>query len=281
MPFWAALTVLLAACSAPSDEVDLAIPSVAPSPAPVETTPTPTLSPAETDPPAWTGLAVDFTGDWERTNIYIAFPGHLEIKNQTQSGFDFSGWALWYSHGGDIHGTAYFVDENTAFWRYTEEEWCLDEPSPTGTVRFSLSDSGILTLEQSGFLPFGMNAGIAGEYTLNEPEYFTNGVMEALGPERIALLKEAVGEDYESMVGFPLSIGLFELSEVNEGDCSGLFLEGWVPTMGYQQKIFIGDNGAIWVQFAPHINSGKCYTNRPGEDLPDFLLYPEQEEGSE
>ena len=269
--FLTGLILLWSVCSPQPVESETASPS--PSPTPVETIPSPTPIPIpeETDPPAWTGQAVNFTGEWHRTNIYIAEPGDVYISNQTEQGFDFNGSALWYSHCGEIQGTAYFVDENTAFWRYKEDDWHLDEPSPTGTVRFSLSDSGILSLEQSGYLPFGMNAGIGGEYTLDEPEYFTNGVLETLGPERIALLQDIAGEDYQEFLGTPLEYGSFIIEEYQENGCSGLFLEGWMPTMGYQQKIYIGDDGAVWANF----QSGQCFTNRPQAKLPGFLLFSE------
>ena len=271
----AGMAALLAACSSPSADRETpmpsSVPSVIPSPAEAASSPTPfptpIPTPEETDPPAWTGQAADFTGEWQRTNIFISFPATMEISNQTENGFDFSGWALWFSHGGEIEGTAYFTSENTAFWRYFDdwEPWTW-----TGTVTFTLLENGTLFLEQSGYLPFGTNAGVYGEYTLGEPEYITNGVLEALGPERIALLKEVVGDDYWD-VGTPLEYGVFDLSDIHENGYSGLFLNGWFPTFGYDQRIYVGDDGAVWVNFA----DGRCYTNRPEEEMPGFLLYEE------
>lgn len=264
---WTVFAVLLTACGyagpspAPAEPSPTAAPTPTPSPSP---TPVPPPSIEETDPPAWTGQAADFTGEWHRTNIYIAFPGEVKIVNQTEQGFDFSGWGSYYSHSGEIEGTAYFVDENTAFWRYVEDHW-------TGTVTFNLLENGSLSLEQSGQLPFGMNAGIAGEYTLDEPVYYTNGILEALGPERIALLQEIAGEDYQAFFGTPLEYGDFTIEEYREGGYSGLFLTGWLPTFGYHQKIYISDDGAVWANFW----TGQCFTNRSREEMPDFLLFPE------
>lgn len=259
---------LLAACSSQPKENETS----APSPVPTLTEPTPSPTPTETDPPAWTGQAVDFTGIWQRTDTYIACPSTIEITDQTETGFTFSLEAYYYSHIGTVGGTAYFTGENTAFWRNDD----TFDHIATGCLLFRMED-GNLEMDEQGQLPFGMNVSAYGTYTTGEPVYYTNGVPETLGPERIALLKETVGEDYEDLVGLPLSQGSFELSEITEGGYSGLFLEGWMPTMGYQQKIYIGDDGAVWVQFSPLVYSGRCYTNRPDEEIPDFLLFEKPE----
>ena len=257
--FLTGLILLLTACSPQPVELETASPPPSP---------TPTPNPEETDPPAWTGQAADFTGEWHRTEGYIACPSTIEIANQTETGFDFSVEAYHYSHTGMAGGAAYFTSENTAFWRNDDP---FDDIA-TGCLLFTM-ENGSLQMDELGWLPFGMNVSTYGAYTLGEPSYYTNGVIESLGPDRISLLQDVVGEDYETCVGFPLSIGSFEFSEVESPNGSGLFLEGFVPTMGYQQKIYFRDDGAVWVQFAPLVYSGKCYTNRPGEDIPDFLLF--------
>lgn len=268
---------LLAACFLLPNEVETAAPSVVPSPAPtpVEATPSPTPipAPAETDPPAWTGQAADFTGIWKRTDTYIAYPSTIEITDQTKAGFAFSVETYYQSHVGMTGGTAYFTGENTAFWRYGP----YADDTADGCLFFTMED-GSLKVDEEGQLPFGMNVSACGAYTTGEPVYYTNGVLEALGPERIALLREAAGADYETFVGPPLEYGCFEFSDIQENGYSGLFLEGFWPTFGYNQKIYIGDDGAVWINFSPYTNSNKRYTNRPGEEMPGFLLYPENEE---
>lgn len=264
------LSLLSASCSAPPKESETVFPSSTPTLE--EARPSPTPTPEETDPPAWSGQAVDFTGTWQRTDTYIACPSAIEITEQTETGFSFSVEAYYYSHTGMAGGTAYFTSENTAFWRNDDP---FDDIA-TGCLLFRMED-GNLEMDEQGQLPFGMNVSACGTYTTGEPVYYTNGVLETLGPERIALLKETVGEDYEDLVGFPLSQGSFEFSEITENGYSGLFLEGWLPTMGYEQKIYIGDDGAVWVQFGPLVYSGKCYTNRPDEEIPDFMLFEKPE----
>lgn len=253
--------ILLSACSTLPNETETATPSVVPSPTPIPT-------PAETDPPAWTGQAADFTGEWHRTDEYIAFPSTIEITDQTETGFTFSVEAYYYSHVGTVGGTAYFTDENTAFWRNSDP---FDNIA-TGCLLFRMEDEN-LEMDEQGQLPFGMNVSAYGTYTTGEPVYYTNGVLEALGPERIALLRETAGENYQEFLGTPLEYGSFTIEEYQENGYSGLFLEGWMPTMGYRQKIYIGDDGAVWANFL----TGQCFTNRPGEDIPSILLYPENE----
>ncbi len=264
--FLTGLILLLAACSPQPVELETASPP--PTPPPEETTPSPTPIPisTETNPPAWTGQAVDFTGEWHRTEVYIARPSTIEITDQTETGFTFSLEAYYYSHVGTAGGSAYFTSKSTAFWRNDDS---FDDIA-TGCLFFTMED-GSLKIEEEGQLPFGMNVSACGTYTTGEPVYFTNGILEALGPERLTLLKETVGEDYEELVGLPLSQGSFELSEISEGGYSGLFLDGWLPTMGYQQKIYIGDDGAVWANF----QSGQYFTNRPQAKLPGFLLFSE------
>lgn len=257
--------ILLPACSTLPNEMETAIPSVVPSPTPVPT-------PAETDPPAWTGQAADFTGEWHRTEEYIAFPSTIEITDQTETGFTFSLESYYYSHVGTAGGTAYFTGENTAFWRYGP----YADDTADGCLFFAM-ENGDLQINEEGQLPFGMNVSACGTYTTGEPVYYTNGVLEALGPERIALLRETAGENYQEFLGTPLEYGSFTIEEYQEDGYSGLFLEGWMPTMGYQQKIYIGDDGAVWATFL----TGQCFTNRPGEDMPGILLYPENEGESE
>lgn len=261
---------LLATCFLLPNEVETAAPSVVPSPAPspVEATPSPTPipTPAETDPPAWTGQAVNFTGEWHRTEKYIAFPSTIEITDQTETGFTFSLEAYYYSHIGTVSGTAYFTDENAAFWRCVPR---IDDTAD-GCLFFTMED-GSLKIDEEGQLPFGMNVSACGVYTTGKPVYYTNGVLEALGPDRIALLQEAAGENYQEFLGTPLEYGDFTVEEYREDSYSGLLLEGWMPTMGYQQKIYVGDDGAVWANFW----TGQCFTNRPDEEIPGFLLYPE------
>lgn len=260
---------LLTACSPLPDEVETAVPSPAPSPVEATPSPTPIPTPAETDPPAWTGQAADFTGIWKRTDTYIAYPSTIEITDQTEAGFAFSVEAYYQSHVGMTGGTAYFTGENTAFWRYGP----YVDDTADGCLFFTM-ENGDLKIDEEGQLPFGMNVSACGTYTTGEPVYYTNGVLETLGPERIALLREAAGEDYDIYVGPPLGYGYFEFSDIQENGYSGLFLEGFWPTFGYDQKIYIGDDGAVWI----NLYSGQRYTNRPGEEMPGFLLYPENEE---
>lgn len=270
--------VLLSACVSPEESATPSgVPSPAdtpapaqsevplsPSPGPTEPSPTPIPSPENTDPPAWTGQAADFTGEWQRTEEYIAHPSTIKIADQTEEGFVFSLEAYYYSHVGTADGTAYFTGESTAFWRNS------DDTIATGCLFFAIED-GVLQVDEEGQLPFGLNVSARGSYTAGEPVYFTNGVLEALGSERISLLQEVAGEYYEKFLGVPLKYGDFTIKAFPEINSSGLFLEGWMPTMGYQQKIYIGDDGAVWANF----QTGQCFTNRPQEEIPEFLLFSE------
>lgn len=212
-------------------------------------------------------MEVDYTGTWRRTEEYIAMPATIVITNQTAVGFDFSVDAYYYSHTGAASGTARFVGDNVAYWRSEDE-------TADGEAWFSMKN-GQLLVEQAGQFPFGMNVGMGGTYTQDEPEYTTNGVLEALGPERVLLLKEAAGEDYQGYVGTPLTYGSFEIEEYQKDGFDGLLIEGWMPTMGYWQNIYIGNDGAVWINF----QTGQTFTNRPEEDMPTFLEFTDGENG--
>ena len=61
--------------------------------------------------------AMDFTGEWNRTNVPTYHYGKITISNQDETGFDVDGAFLWYANGGDImNERAYFVTENLAIY---------------------------------------------------------------------------------------------------------------------------------------------------------------------
>ena len=69
--------------------------------------------------------ALDFTGEWNRTNVPTYYSGKVTITNQDEYGFDVNGFFFWFAHTGDImNERAYFVTEDLALYEIPQEYLC-------------------------------------------------------------------------------------------------------------------------------------------------------------
>ena len=194
--------------------------------------------------------ALDFSGEWNRTNVVTGIAGSVWISNQDEEGFDFSGEFYYYSHSGEIEGRAYFVEEDLAIYQYEDEY--ADEEAEEEFIAFVRTDEGmeIRTTGSSWELGFGMNVFADGGYTLGEPEYTNANILaETFSEEELAKIEQMLGtEGYEEYFVFTVEYGAITTSDcIVEDGQEAVYYEAFLPTMGgYEFTMLICEDGSIY-----------------------------------
>ena len=194
--------------------------------------------------------ALDFSGEWNRTNVVTGIEGSVWISNQDEEGFDFSGEFYYYSHSGEIEGRAYFVEDDLAIFQY--EDAYADEDAEEEFIAFVRTEEGmeIKTTGSSGELGFGMNVFSDGTYTLGEPEYTNADILsETFTEEELSQIEQMLGtEGYEEYFVFTVENGAITASDcIVEGEQNGVYYEAFLPTMGgYEFSMLICEDGSIY-----------------------------------
>lgn len=194
--------------------------------------------------------ALDFSGEWNRTNVVTGIAGSVWISNQDEEGFDFSGEFYYYSHSGEIEGRAYFVEDDLAIYQYEDEY--ADEEAEEEFIAFVRTDEGmeIRTTGSSWELGFGMNVFADGGYILGEPEYTNANILaETFSEEELAKIEQMLGtEGYEEYFVFTVEYGAITTSDcIVEDGQEAVYYEAFLPTMGgYEFTMLICEDGSIY-----------------------------------
>lgn len=194
--------------------------------------------------------ALDFSGEWQRTNVASGYSGTVVISNQNAEGFDFSGGFFYNAHSGEIEGRAYFVTEDIAIFQYEDE--FQSEDVEAEFIAFVKTEDGmqIKTTGTSYELGFGMNVYADGEYTLDEPIYTNADILaETFTEEELSQMKQLLGEEwYEEYFVLPVEEGIITASDCVLADGSAaVFYDVFWPTMGgYEFTMIICEDGSIY-----------------------------------
>lgn len=173
----------------------------------------------------------DIEGTWNRTQVHSAFSATVDVTNVSEIGFDYYVEAYYYMNMGMLEGQAYFVNENTAISQVslgwaddtTEQEWivfCFERDQmyayPTG---------------YGADLGFGMNVGMEGCYTLDDPAYINSMILEDtfLEEELTAVSKAMSDEEYENFI-FLTENGAVTAERDSDGYLT--YVETILPGMG-------------------------------------------------
>lgn len=194
--------------------------------------------------------ALDFSGEWHRTNEVSGFFGTVMISEQDAEGFNFSGGFCYYSHSGEIEGRAYFVAEDIAIYQYENEY--QDAEAEDEYIAFVKMNDGlqIRATGNSGELGFGMNVFADGEYTLGEPAYTNANILaETFTEEELSQIEQMLGQEwYEEYFVFAVEEGIITASDciLADGE-NAVFYDAFVPTMGgYEFTMLFCEDGSIY-----------------------------------
>lgn len=182
--------------------------------------------------------AIDFTGQWKRTNVIRANAASMEIQEQTESGFQFDIDAIWAAHTGSLYDTAYLIAPNQAFYFLEPEysDYC-------GVFLFTLIDDE-LCVEYDGLsyaLPFGANVTAHGTYTKGEPSYTNaNIVNEIMATEEIReRMRLLVGDTAYEQIIFVMEYGIQYIDDKYT-------YSGFINGIGVGVDFLIQDDGMIY-----------------------------------
>ena len=223
----------------------------------------------------------EFAGQWKRTVVHSSLSADIVIEKSDGEGFDFSGEFYYYSHSGEVAGKAFFVSENQAIYKQSEENDIDKEPAFIG---FSVNDT-CLTVITSGFIEgMGMNVSVNGDYIHDEP-YYTNGnvVAENFSEDDLLQLRELLQEEtYNELFLNNTEIGnvTSEAVKLSDGTISR-HIECFVPTMGDGYDLLITEDGRYYFF---HENSDLFATNDSNYSdwrIPDYTVSSDEEEYSE
>lgn len=214
--------------------------------------------------------AMDFTGEWNRTNVPTYHYGHMDISNQDENGFQIDGDWMWFSHSGVIEeGTAYLVTENIAVYRiyneYVTEDGYQGFANEYEYIVFERTEDGLFlyATASGGAIGAGANCFVEGEYINGEPEYTNANILkETYTEEQLTAIKELVGEElYEDIFVLTTEYGQIEYSSCQlEDDSLGTFYSAYIPGIADYNfyNLIICDNGDIYCEIGP---DGDFYTN--------------------
>lgn len=156
--------------------------------------------------------ALDFTGEWSRTNVPTYYDGKVTITNQDENGFDVNGTFFWFAHTGDImNERAYFVTEDLALYEIPRE-YLGDEDdeiynkywSPYEYIAFRRAGDEMLIYATGagGELEyFSINATPKGEFVKGEPVYTNADILtETYTTAQLEQIRTLVGDEaYEDV----------------------------------------------------------------------------------
>lgn len=190
----------------------------------------------------------NFVGTWNRTGVHSGRKAIVEITNQDETGFDFSGEFCHFSHIGSLEGRAYFSEDGIACYEYVSDI----EGQENQYVYFTMTEDGvyIYATGDSGALGFGMNVTVNGEYTTEVPVYTNATVLEDnFTEEELESIKAVVTEEYyEDYFLFVVESGTMEIApcELSDGT-KAVYYYGFIPTMGdYNFTMLKCENGDIY-----------------------------------
>ena len=198
--------------------------------------------------------AVDFTGEWMRTNVIRAYEAKLIISNQDAEGFDVEGYVFWFSHSGVLEdGHAYFVTENVAVYEF------YNDISETYAYLLFYIDGDVMQIYATGAdadFGLGVNCFWQGEYVKGEPSYTNETVVQDnFSEETLAQIHELIGDErYESMFITTLECGtLLRENCVLENGTKATYYHSWIYGIACYNifTLLIDENGEIYIRIGP------------------------------
>ena len=192
----------------------------------------------------------DVTGEWHRTDCHSGLWATVTIDRQTEEDFRVTAGCFYFSHSGELEGTARFTGPDTALL----EGYGVDGPYGYEVAPVGFRWEGeILTIESDtsgGDLGFGMNVTIDGTYTRDEPVYLNAGMLDrCLTAEQQAALRELLAENYGDYLVFPFQEGAVQGPSpcaLPDGTAAEEY-EVLFPTMGfYGLTLVAAEDGRIY-----------------------------------
>jgi len=204
------------------------------------------------------GIAEDFNGWWQRTNVHQADTGYVNIEKVKDNFIYFE--AELYSGGnmGMITGLASFISENKAVYIHDKKDDSLE------TIEFTIRDEGLEIVCTPGISnEFGMGVFMEGLYTLDEPTYTNANIMMDTfkTAERIKILEELLGEEGFAFLDLVMNSAYKSLDD-------DLSFSGFVRGVGYGVNILMTEDNYIYCLTYGQEDKEVYYTNDPkGKDL--------------
>ena len=223
--------------------------------------------------------AVDFTGEWNRTNVPTYYYGYMDISNQDKSGFQVVGDFMWFSHSGIIEGKAYLVTRDIAVYRFYNEYAAEDDYQGYGNeyeyIVFEKTANGLFVYAtgSGGTIGAGANCFVEGEYVSGDPVYTNANILkETYTDAQLAAIEKLVGEElYEDIFVITTENGRLEYSSCQlEDDSLGMVYSSYIPGIADYNyyNLIICDNGDIYCEIGP---DGDFYTNVDNvTEMPDY-----------
>ncbi|MBQ8247196.1 MAG: hypothetical protein IJZ42_08685 [Lachnospiraceae bacterium] len=213
--------------------------------------------------------AVDFTGEWNRTNVPTYYYGHMDISNQDETGFQVVGDCMWFSHSGVIEGKAYFVTKDIAVYRFYNEYASEDDYQGYGNeyeyIVFEKTANGLFVYAtgSGGAIGAGANCFVEGEYVSGDPVYTNANILkETYTDAQLAAIEKLVGDElYEDIFVITTENGQIECKSCQlEDESLGTFYSAYIPGIADYNyySLIICDNGDIYCEIGP---DGEFYTN--------------------
>ena len=222
--------------------------------------------------------AEDFEGSWNRTNISSAFEAVVDITNQDENGFWFTGEFCYYSHTGTVEGQAYWITEDMAIYEYIAD---IDTGREYILFKKQEEQLNIVASASSGKMGFGANVTADGEYTQEIPVYTNANVLEENFDSRQREdIRQMLGEDfYQEYFVWVVENGVLIREEcILEEGGTAIYYQGFVPTMGgYSFELLSCADGRLY--FLSESDAMRYQTNTQGElDFPLYYYIPEATE---
>ncbi len=241
--------------------------------------------------------AMDFTGEWSRTNVPTYHCAEVTITNQDENGFDVNGTFFWYSYTGDIiNERAYFVTEDLAIYEIYDEwvyelyegengELYKEYWKPYEYIAFQrVGDELLIYATGAGgqLGCFSANCWASGEFVQGEPAYTNANILaETYTEAQLEQIRSLVGEElYEKVFVTTTEHGSVTVEEcVLEDATEATEYYGIIFGIGFYNhyKILSCENGDIYcLLWGPEL---KLYSNVPDvEDMPEYMYVREIEQ---
>ena len=222
--------------------------------------------------------ALDFTGEWNRTNVPTYYSGKVTITNQDEYGFDVNGIFFWFAHTGDImNERAYFVTEDLALYEIPQE-YLGDEDdeiynkywSPYEYIAFRrVGDEMLIYATGAGGALgyFSMNATPTGEFVKGEPVYTNADILaETYTTAQLEQIRTLVGDEaYEDVFVNTTEYGAVTVEEcvMDDGTAATEYYGIVYGVAGYSQYVILScENGDLYcLLWGPEY---KLYSNVEG-----------------
>lgn len=190
-------------------------------------------------------IVEDLDGTWNRTNVYRADSGELNIKNQTDEGFDFFIYVCHGGNAGDISGHAIYQNDSKAI---SSIERYNDYPA---IFWFEFVEDKIEVKTSNAAFLGGMGTFFGGIYIHGEPTYLNENIVEeTLGAYKEDVMK-LLGEDYEVLI--------FVEEDGTEYQ-TDLTYSGFISGLGVGADLWIKDDGTIYCLIT-NCGDARFYTN--------------------